>query len=72
MTIKEWCVNELLPYMPGSKKCSSYILKHYCEKAIGTYVSNEQFIQALDELGVTGATYGINKIYCIKNKFLRR
>lgn len=59
--IKEWVENALTrtqnvnPKAPGS-----YGLKHYCENSIGVYVSNQDIIDVMTELGFKKTTDGIN------------
>ena len=69
MKIKQWCKDEIIPYTGGKHTVSSYRLKHCCESAIGEYVPSEQFVAALDELGVHGRKVGINRTYSLKRRF---
>ena len=39
---------------------SSYGLKHYCENAIGEYVSNQEMIDCMNELGFESKRHGSN------------
>lgn len=68
--IKKWCelalkeVNNINHSAP-----SSYGLKHYCEDAIGSYVSNDEIIEVMEELGYNSKiinninyNYNISKI----------
>jgi hypothetical protein len=65
--IKKWCelalkeVNNINQSAP-----SSYGLKHYCEDSIGEYVSNNEIIQVMEELGYNSKKYyNINYNYNI-------
>jgi len=50
--IKNWILNALTPTKKINKiTASSYGLKHICEGSIGIYVSNEEIIDAMIELG---------------------
>lgn len=59
--IKKWVENALTrtknvnPKAPGS-----YSLKHICECSIGVYVSNEEIIEVMKELGFKKGNNGIN------------
>jgi hypothetical protein len=65
--IKKWCelalkeVNNINQSAP-----SSYGLKHYCEDSIGEYVSNNEIIEVMEELGYNSKKYyNINYNYNI-------
>lgn len=50
--IKKWCELALTKTKNINYNAnSSYGLKHYCEDAIGSYVSNDEIIEVMKELG---------------------
>ena len=59
--IKQWIENALTrtknvnPNAPGS-----YSLKHICECSIGVYVSNQEIIDIMTELGFKSKKHGVN------------
>lgn len=65
--IKEWCKLALTKTKNINYNAnSSYGLKHYCEDAIGTYVSNDEIIEVMEELGYNSKKYyNINYNYNI-------
>ena len=55
---KTKCINQ--------RASSSYGLKHYCEESIGEYVSNQEMIDVLTELGFNKKRYvGPNYVFNI-------
>lgn len=65
--IKKWCELALTEIKTINYTApSSYGLKHYCEDAIGVYVSNTEIIEVMKELGYNSRIfYGINHNYNI-------
>lgn len=65
--IKKWCELALVKTKNINYNAnSSYGLKHYCEDAIGTYVSNDEIIEVMKELGfITTNSKHINYHYNI-------
>lgn len=65
--IKKWCELALKEIKTINFSApSSYGLKHYCENSIGTYVSNSEIIEVMNELGYNSRVfYGINYNYNI-------
>jgi hypothetical protein len=48
---KAWIQLHAKPRKTFNRRITSYGLKHVAEKAYGVYIANEEFIQAMDELG---------------------
>ena len=50
--VKKWCELALVRTKNiNTRASSSYGLKHYCEQSIGVYVSNQEIIEVMEELG---------------------
>lgn len=59
--IKQWVENALTRTKNVNSKASgSYGLKHICESSIGVYVSNQEIIDVMTELGFEKRKYGVN------------
>ena len=59
--IKQWVENALTRTKNvNSNASSSYGLKHICESSIGVYVSNQEIIDVMTELGFEKRKQGIN------------
>lgn len=65
--IKKWCELALKEVKNINHSApSSYGLKHYCENSIGIYVSNNEIIEVMKELGYKSRIfYNINHSYNI-------
>ena len=65
--IKQWVENALTRTKNVNQRAaSSYGLKHYCEESIGEYVSNQEMIDILTELGFDKKRYaGPNYVFNI-------
>jgi hypothetical protein len=64
--IKKWCELALKEVKNiNTSAPSSYGLKHYCEDSIGTYVSNEEIIEVMNELGYNSRSF--HRINCHYN-----
>jgi hypothetical protein len=59
--IKQWVENALTRTKNVNPNASgSYGLKHICESSIGVYVSNQEIIDVMTELGFEKRKQGIN------------
>jgi hypothetical protein len=59
--IKKWVENALTRTKNvNSNAPGSYSLKHICESSIGVYVSNQEIIDVMTELGFEKRKYGVN------------
>lgn len=59
--IKQWVENALTRTKNVNSNASgSYGLKHICESSIGVYVSNQEIIDVMTELGFEKRKYGVN------------
>ena len=59
--IKQWVENALTRTKNVNSNASgSYGLKHICESSIGVYVSNQEIIDVMTDLGFEKRKYGIN------------
>jgi hypothetical protein len=59
--IKKWCELALTKTKNiNPKTSSSYGLKHCCEESIGLYVSNQEIIETMEELGFMKKSDGVN------------
>lgn len=71
--IEEWLIKNIIPRVcrKSKKTISSYRIKHWCEREIGGYVSNEtiKFILSLHKVPIVEGKeeYPINIRYFIKN-----
>ncbi|BDU27702.1 hypothetical protein [Flavobacterium sp. GSB-24] len=65
--IKDYISYEIIPRTTINLNHSSYGLKHKCEKYIGKYVSNGQFIAAMILLGHKYKQDKINAFFYIRN-----
>ena len=64
-----WIISNVLPRKTANKSHSSYGIKHYAEKDLGFYISNNQFKDAMLQCGFQPVNpHQTNWIYKISNK----